>query len=203
MEWRGRKLGVKVEWSGLVPLSQGCFDSGLAIGGNWAVVNITKVNYDPEKERRSCCQLNQCLARCRDKAIVHSVWIPFHEPRCKDSWLLLDWYRMSDERLLIMEHALLFFIGAIGDSGYNRQQPALRSAGSIWAIAEWTLTSVRTYDNSSILVSCDSLVILTTTTYFLCRDSRHLVRMSVRELEESQKMLCKFNLFEIESHSRG
>ena len=29
------------------------------------------------------------------------------------------------------------------------------------------------------------------------RDSRHLVRMSVRELQESQKMLCKFNLYEV------
>ena len=28
------------------------------------------------------------------------------------------------------------------------------------------------------------------------RDSRHLVRMSVRELEESQKMLCTFKLRE-------
>ena len=27
--------------------------------------------------------------------------------------------------------------------------------------------------------------------------------MSVRELEESQKMICKFNLCEMDTHSRG
>ena len=35
------------------------------------------------------------------------------------------------------------------------------------------------------------------------RDSRHLVRMSVRELQESQKMLCRFNLCEVSTQSRG
>ena len=30
-----------------------------------------------------------------------------------------------------------------------------------------------------------------------------MVRMSVRELDESQKMLCRFNLCEIDSKSRG